>query len=54
MTTKTTTAKYARQYDNEKSAKLAAQKLNKEKGKNVYIVIEDGEEFLVVHINSLI
>ena len=44
-----------RQYDSEKSAKLAAQKLNKEKGKTVYIVLEERDGgWVVIHINQLL
>lgn len=50
-----TKATIARYYDNERSAKLAAQKLNKQVGKNVHVVLEENDSWLVLlNINQLL
>ena len=41
-------------YDTEKEARKAAQRMNKEKGKNVYIVLEEDGGWIVLHINQLL
>ena len=44
----------AYKYDSEIEAVKAAKRMNKQKGKRVYVVLEDGGEWLVIHINQLL
>ena len=41
-------------YETKEQAQRIANKKNKEAGKKVWVVIEDEDEWVVVHINELI